>query len=231
MAWDGATVDRTQAKQRVGQAAAKRIEDGQRLGLGTGSTVAHLLDALADRVETESLDVVGVPTSEETAARCRELGIELTTLDETPRLDLTIDGADEVAPGLDLIKGGGGALFREKVVASASDAYLVIVDATKETPTLGASFDLPIEVVEYARPVVERRLSDLDPSLRLEDGEPFVTDSGHRILDLATGPIDDPHALADRLAATVGVLEDGLFLDIADTCLVGTETGVTERTT
>lgn len=226
----GATVDTQAAKRRVGEEAAKRVEDGQRLGLGTGSTVACLLDELAERIEAEGLEVVGVPTSDETAQRCSELGIPLTTLEQTPQLDLCIDGADEVAPSLDLIKGGGGALFREKVVASASDAYLVIADATKEVTQLGESFALPIEVVEYARPVVERRLSDLNPQLRTAQGEPFVTDSGHRILDLETGAIDDPPALAARLDGTVGVLEHGLFLGVADACLVATEKKVTERT-
>lgn len=226
----GATVDRKAAKRNVGRAAAQRVEDGQRLGLGTGSTVAHLLEALAQRIDDEGLDVAGVPTSDETAARCRQLGVPLTTLDQTPRLDLCIDGADEVAPGLDVIKGGGGALFREKVVASASTRYLIIVDATKEVSALGESFDLPVEVVEYARPIVEERLADLSPSLRVEDGAPFVTDSGHRILDLATGPIEAPQPLAERLDATVGLLEHGLFLGMADACLVGTEKEVTERT-
>lgn len=225
----GATVDTQAAKRRVGEEAATRVEDGQRLGLGTGSTVACLLDAIAERIEQEGLEVVGVPTSDETAQRCRELGIPLTTLDETPRLDLCIDGADEVAPGLDLIKGGGGALFREKVVASASDAYLVIADATKEVTRLGESFPLPIEVVEYARPVVERQLADLEPELRTVDGDPFVTDSGHRILDLEIGEIEEPRELAQRLDGTVGVLEHGLFLDVADVCLIATEKDVTER--
>lgn len=223
-------MDRNKAKRLVGREAAKRVEDGQRLGLGSGSTVACFLEALANRLEDEGLDVVGVPTSEETAERCRRLDIPLTTLAETPELDLTVDGADEVAPDLALTKGGGGALFREKVVASATDTYLAIVDATKEVDQLGETFDLPIEVVEYARPVVERRLADLEPELRTVDGEPFVTDSGHHILDLGTGPIEAPRTLADRLEGTTGVLEHGLFLDVADTCLVATESDVTTRT-
>lgn len=222
-------MDRDEAKRRVGKAAAKRVEDGQRLGLGSGSTVARFLDALAKRVEDENLDVVGVPTSEETAERCRELGIPLTTLHETPRLDLCVDGADEVSPDLDVIKGGGGALFREKVVASASDEYVIIVDATKEVDRLGSTFDLPVEVVEYARPVVEERIEDLDPQLRTHEGAPFETDNGNRILDLATGPIEDPDALAERLDRVPGVLEHGLFLGMADACLVASESRVTAR--
>jgi ribose 5-phosphate isomerase A len=223
-------VDRSEAKRRVGRAAAERVEEGQRLGLGTGSTVACFLEALANRIEDEGLDVAGVPTSEGTAERCRRLGIPLTTLEEAPTLDLTVDGADEVAPGLELIKGGGGALFREKVVASATEDYLAIVDATKEVDQLGARHPVPVEVVGYALPVVQRRLEDLAPELRIEEGLPFETDSGHGILDLATGPIDAPHTLADRLEGTVGVLEHGLFLRLADRCLLADEDSVTERT-
>lgn len=222
--------DQAEAKRTVGKRAAELVEDGQRLGLGTGSTVAAFLVALGERVEDEGLEVVGVPTSEDTQRRCDELGIATTALAETPELDLTIDGADEVAPGLDMIKGGGGALFREKVVAEASQRFVAIVDATKEAAQLGEGFDLPIEVVAYALPLVERRLADLDPTLRTDDrGERFRTDNDNLILDLATGPIDDPQALAERLDGTVGVLEHGLFLDVADRCLVGTEKGVNER--
>lgn len=224
-------VDQDQAKTLVGQRAAELVEDGQLLGLGTGSTVAKLLDALATRIEDEGIEVVGVPTSQDTQARCEKLGIPTTTLEAQPRLDLCLDGADEVAPGLQLIKGGGGALFREKVVASASDRFVVIVDTSKEVQALGTGFDLPIEVVPYARPVVEGRLADLSPTVRESGGHPFTTDNGNHILDLATGPIEDPHHLADRLAEEVGVLEHGLFLDMADTCLVAGPGGVQTRTT
>ncbi len=222
-------MDREEAKKRVGNAAAERVEDGQRLGLGSGSTVARFLDALAARRNEEALDVVGVPTSEETAEHARKLDIPLTTLAESPRLDLCIDGADEVSPELDLIKGGGGALFREKVVASVSREVLIIVDATKEVDRLGATFDLPVEVAEYARPVVEDRLQDLSPTLREEHGDPFVTDNGNRILDLATGPIEDPEGLAQRLQTTPGVIEHGLFLGMADACLVAGQSRVTAK--
>jgi len=222
-------VDQAEAKRKVGRRAAELVDDGQLLGLGSGSTVAAFLVALADRIEEETLSVRGVPTSHDTQRRCEELGIPTTTLDEEPRLALTIDGADEVASGLDLIKGGGGALFREKVVATASDRFVAIVDASKAADTLGEGFDLPIEVVEYALPLVREELVDLDPELRTDDGDPFRTDNGNVILDLATGPIEDPQALAHRLDRTVGVLEHGLFLDIAERCLVGTDDGVEER--
>jgi ribose 5-phosphate isomerase A len=222
--------DQAEAKREVGRRAAELVEDGQRLGLGSGSTVAAFLVPLAERVEDEDLDIVGVATSHDTERRCDELGIPTTTLDDEPELDLAIDGADEVAPGLDLIKGGGGALFREKVVAESSDRFVAIVDSTKEAAQLGESFELPIEVAEYALPLVRRELADLDPTRREADrGQPFRTDNDNLILDLATGPIEDPHALAKRLDSTVGVLEHGLFLDVADRCLVGTEKGVNER--
>lgn len=224
-------MDQDQAKTLVGQRAAELVEDGQTLGLGTGSTVAKLLDALAERIDAEGLEVEGVPTSQDTQVRCEKLGIPTTTLEQRPRLDLCIDGADEVAPGLHLIKGGGGALFREKVVAKASDRFVVIVDTSKEVDALGETFDLPIEVVPYAQPVVQRRLADLDPTVRESGGRPFTTDNGNHILDLATGPIDDPHTLADRLAREVGILEHGLFLDMADACLVAGPDGVQRRTT
>lgn len=224
-------MDQDTAKTLVGQAAAERIQDGHKLGLGTGSTVAKLLEALAGRIEDEGIDVVGVPTSEDTQARCRKLGIPLTTLEESPRLDLCIDGADEVAPDLHLIKGGGGALFREKVVATASDRFIAIVDESKEVGALGTGFHLPIEVVPYAEPLVLDALADLAPARRATDGVPFVTDNGNHILDLATGPIEEVHALADRLDRQVGVLEHGLFLDTADLCLVAGADGVRERRT
>lgn len=223
--------DRAEAKRNVGRRAAEFVEDGQRLGLGTGSTVAAFLVSLAERVEDEEIAVEGVPTSEDTQRRCDELDIPTTTLELAPELDLTIDGADEVAPGLDLIKGGGGALFREKVVATASQRFLAIVDRSKESDRLGQSFDLPVEVVAYALPLVRHNLEDLDPTVRTDDqGQPFRTDNGNLVLDLATGPIEDPPALAERLDRTVGILEHGLFLDVADRCLVGTEKDVNERT-
>jgi ribose 5-phosphate isomerase A len=222
-------VDTSKAKRRVGEAAAQHVDD-QVLGLGSGSTVAAFLVALADRIEDTGIAVRGVPTSQDTQRRCNELGIETTTLDEAPQLDLAIDGADEIDPNLDMLKGGGGALFREKTVAESSTTFLCIVDATKEVTTLGETFDLPVEVVPYAKPKVQRDLADLDPTLRLDGTDPFETDNGNVILDLDTGPIDDPHALAERLDQTTGILEHGLFLDIADTCLVGTEKDLTERT-
>lgn len=224
-------MDQAEAKRRVGRQAATLVEDGQVLGLGTGSTVAAFLVALAERIEDEDLSVSGVPTSNDTERRCRELGIETTDLATHPELDLTVDGADEVAPGLDVIKGGGGALFREKVVASATDRYVAIVDATKEAQVLGEGFPLPVEVVEYALPVVERKLDELEPALRTDQGDPFRTDNGNVIVDLDTGPIHQPDDLAHRLDRTVGVLEHGLFLDVVDVCLVGTEKGVDRRTT
>ncbi len=224
-------MDTSELKQRVGAAAAEEIQDGMVVGLGTGSTVAALLEALGDRMRTTGLKVTGVPTSQRTADRCQTLGIPLTTLDQVQRISLCIDGADEVAPGLQLIKGGGGALLREKVVAASSQRFLVIADETKEVDHLGQGFDLPVEVVPFARPYVTRQLEDLSPTLRQGKDDAYVTDNGNHILDLATGPIQDPHALATRLDGTVGVVEHGLFLDMATSCLVGTAEGVRERET
>jgi ribose 5-phosphate isomerase A len=195
-----------------------------RLGLGTGSTARHLVALLGERVRA-GLDVVAVPTSEATRDQAASLGIRLTTLDETPELDLTIDGADEIGPGLALIKGGGGALLREKIVAAASARMLVIADHTKVVPVLGA-FALPIEVVPFGlgatRRAVEKAVgSGVPVTLRKgKDGLAFVTDGGHFILDAACGQIADPASLAARLVAIPGVVEHGLFIGMADVAVI-----------
>ena len=218
------------------QAAARALDfvrPGMRLGLGTGSTARHFVELLGDRVRA-GLDVVGVPTSEATASDARRAGIPMTTLEETPRLDLTVDGADEIGPDLALIKGGGGALLREKIVASASADMIVIADDTKLVPALGA-FPLPIEVVPFGLAATElaigRALEWLSLPVRLKvrigpGGHPFVTDSGHRIIDAALGRIADPDALAEALAAIPGVVEHGLFLGLAGTAIVAGPTGI-----
>ncbi len=217
------------------QAAARALDfvrPGMRLGLGTGSTARHFVDLLGERVRA-GLDVIAVPTSEATAAQAERAGIVLTTLDATPELDLTVDGADEIAPDLSLIKGGGGALLREKIVAAASARMVVIADASKCVPTLGR-FPLPIEVVPFGlaatRRAVERAAAGLGMSgampLRTRDGHAFVTDSGHWILDAAFGRIADPAALAGRLAAIPGVVEHGLFVGLAHIAIVADAGGV-----
>jgi ribose 5-phosphate isomerase A len=216
-------------------AAAKALEwvrSGMRVGLGTGSTARHLVDLLGEKVRA-GFDVVGVPTSEATRAQAEKCGIRLSTLDETPELDVTIDGADEVAPDLTLIKGGGGALLREKIVASASARMVVIADESKWVPMLG-KFPLPIEVVPFGLTVTRRQVSGAlgvdDTSviaLRTgKDGHPFVTDGGHFILDASLGRIPEPRALADRLAAIPGVVEHGLFIGMASAVVLAGADGI-----
>ena len=219
------------AKRAAAVAALDHVHDGMRLGLGTGSTAAIFVALLGERV-AGGLRVTGVPTSERTAEQARALGIALATLDELPELDLTIDGADEYDPALRLIKGGGGALLREKIVACASSRMLVIADAGKAAPVLGR-FPLPVEVNRFGlaatRLAVERAAARSDCggeiALRRSGAEPFVTDGGHLILDCRFGTIPQPEDLAARLAAVPGVVEHGLFLGIASAVLSGNPDG------
>jgi ribose 5-phosphate isomerase A len=217
------------------QAAAKAVEQvrsGMRLGLGTGSTARHFVDLLAERVRA-GLVVVGVPTSEATRLQAERLGVPLTTLDETPELDLTVDGADEIAPDLTLIKGGGGALLREKIVAAASARMIVIADEGKWVPVLGR-FPLPIEVVSFGLAATRRAIEKAAAaagapgpcSLRQSDGHAFVTDGGHFILDAALERIADPVSLAARLSSIPGVVEHGLFIGLASTVILAGPQGV-----
>src|SRR6056297_54706 len=213
--------------------AAKRsvdfVEDGMRVGLGTGSTAALMVRALGDLVREEGLRIRGVPTSTRTADLAREAGIEVVTLDEARWLDLTIDGADEVDGDLDLIKGGGGALLQEKIVAAASDRMVVIADIGKEVETLGA-FPLPIEVIPFGwqttRALVEELLVSMDvlgrdAVLRTAADTPFVTDEGNYIIDLHLARIGDAHRLSMALNQVPGVVENGLFLDMCDVLILG----------
>lgn len=221
-------------KRRAAEAALLYVEDGMRLGLGSGSTAAHFVVLLGHQV-ARGLNVVGVPTSDATAALALKAKVPLTTLDDTPELDLDIDGADEIGPGLALIKGGGGALLREKIVASASRRMIVIADASKRVAELGA-FPLPIEVAAFGLTAtalaVERAALELGLTiavdLRQSNGSAVVTDGGNRILDASFGRIPDPEALADRLAGIPGVVEHGLFLGLADLALLASPEGVAE---
>ena len=228
----------TQDVEALKRAAARRalseVSPGMRLGLGTGSTVAHFLDLLGEALREKRLaDVVGVPTSEWTAGRSRELGIPLTSLDETPELDLCVDGADEVDPRLNLVKGLGGALLREKMVAAASARFVVIVDAAKEVSRLGTRAPLPVEVVPFAwtvhRGLLESRGGS--PSLRTgAGGAPFVTDNGNYILDVEfEDGIADPPELDEILSRRAGVVETGLFLGMATAVVVADPAGVRVR--
>jgi len=218
-----------QEKEAAGRAASKLVRDGDIVGLGTGSTAYFAVVALGERVKA-GLKIIGIPTSVHTADLARAVGIPLTTLDEHPEIDITIDGADEVDPKLNLIKGGGGALTREKVVASASKKMVVVADSGKVVTVLG-KFPLPVEVIPFARTVVERKIVALgaSPKLRMKaDGSPFVTDNGNEILDCSFGKIADPPALARELSGTPGVVEHGLFIGLAKLAIVGRGNSVEE---
>jgi ribose 5-phosphate isomerase A len=220
-------------KRAAAAGALDFVKPGMRLGLGSGSTAAQFVDLLGERVKA-GLDIIGVPTSEATRAQAQRLGIKLTTLDETPELDLTIDGADEIGPDLVLIKGGGGALLREKIVASASAKMLVIADQSKLVPVLGR-FPLPIEITPFGalatRHAVEAATAAAGspgPAAPRpgKDGHPFVTDGGHWLLDAQLQRIADPEGLARRLSAIPGVMEHGLFIGLAWTAIVAGPDGV-----
>lgn len=218
------------------QAAARALEavrDGMKLGLGTGSTAKHFVELLGEKVRA-GLDVVGVPTSEATRADALRCGISLTSLDEIDCLDLTVDGADEIDPKLNLIKGGGGALLREKIVAAASDRMIVIADDTKWVDTLGR-FPLPIEVIPFGLAATRRALNGAFAEAgvsgqmdlrRAKDGHVFVTDGGHWIVDAHLGRIADPPRLARLLAAIPGVVEHGLFVGLASTAILAGKQGI-----
>ena len=214
--------DLERAKRRAAAAAIDLVHPGMRLGLGTGSTAAHFITLLGERV-AQGLKVVGVPTSERTRSQAEALAIPLATLDELPELDLTIDGADEFDPHLQLIKGGGGALLREKIVAMASRRMIVVADSSKSVKTLG-KFPLPVEVSRFGFEATRRLIMQEARGCALigaivprktPSGEAFVSDSGHYIVDCAFGAIPAPEQLAERLIAIPGVVEHGLFIGLA----------------
>ena len=213
--------------------AAKRavdfVEDGMRVGLGTGSTAAWMVRCLGELVREEGLKIIGVPTSVRTADLARQVGIKVASLDEAKWLDLTIDGADEFDGNLNLIKGGGGALLQEKIVATASDQMIVIADVAKEVGTLG-NFPLPVEVVPFGwqttKALIEETLVSLDvlgrgTSLRMNQERPYVTDEGNFIIDLHLHRIGNPRQMALVLNQIPGVVENGLFIDICDIVVIG----------
>jgi ribose 5-phosphate isomerase A len=222
----------SRAKEAAGRRAAELVEDGMLVGLGTGSTVWFTLERLAARIAAEGLSVRGVPTSRDTERKARELGIPLVPLAEATTIDLTIDGADEIDADFAMIKGGGGALLREKVVASISRREVIVADRSKVVERLGVRFLLPVEVVPFARPVVWRRLSELGalPTLRVDDeGDPYRTDNQNEILDCRfEGGIADPAALERRLASLPGIVESGLFIGLAHALVIGDDDGSTE---
>ena len=221
-------------KREAAAAALEEVTPGMRLGLGTGSTARHFVDLLGEKV-AHGFDVLCVPTSEVTATQARGLGIPLTDLEATPHLDLTIDGADEIGPRLTLIKGGGGALLREKIVAAASDRMIVIADQSKMVSTLGR-FPLPIEVNIFGLGATRRRLEAVLSDSGAEggltqrmnaDGKPFRTDGGHYILDAFFGRISTPEALSALLLEIPGVVQHGLFLGLCKRAYVAGPGGVT----
>ena len=219
-------------KRQAAAVAVEWVRPGMRLGLGTGSTAKHFVELLAERVRT-GLNVVGVPTSEVTRADAERLGVPLTTLDDTPALDMTVDGADEIGPGLSLIKGGGGALLREKIVAAASARMVVIADESKWVPMLGR-FPLPIEVMPFGLAATRRAVeaacaaagcpgpAQVRPG---RDGHAFVTDGGHWILDARLERIANPAALAEKLSQIPGVVEHGLFIGMAQAAILAGPAG------
>ena len=224
-------MDADAQKRAAAARAVEFVRPGMRLGLGTGSTARHFVELVGERVRG-GLDIIAVPTSQATKVDAERCGIPLTTLDETPELDLTVDGADEIAPDLSLIKGGGGALLREKIVAAASARMVVIADAGKWVAKLGR-FPLPIEVTPFGlgatRRMIERALGAQAAQLTLrpgKDGHAFVTDGGHWIIDAALGRIDDPEAMAHALAGVPGVMEHGLFIGLARTAILAGPDGV-----
>jgi len=220
-------------KYRAAEAAMAEVTSGMRLGLGTGSTAKHFVDIVGRAVQN-GLDVICVPTSEVTAAQALSLGIPLTDLETTPELDLTVDGADELGPGLALIKGGGGALLREKIVAAASRRMIVIADQSKKVEMLGR-FPLPIEVNHFGLGVTTAAIAAVMADFNAEgglrrrlkaDSTPFVTDGGHAILDAFFGRIPQPEALARALADIPGVVEHGLFIGLCQRAYVAGPAGI-----
>lgn len=219
-------------KRAAAERALDFVEDGMRLGLGTGSTAEHFVRLLGEKV-SKGLKVVGIPTSERTAALAEEFGIPLTNLDETPELDLTVDGADELDAQLRLIKGGGGALLREKIVATASKKMIVIADQSKMVETLG-KFPLPVEVVPFGSRVTSMKIAEVarecgctgEIEPRDDDYDvPFLTDSENFIYDCNFGSIPDPDGLNRALNLIPGVVDNGLFIGIATMAIIGTEAG------
>lgn len=222
-----------QLKKRAGEAAAKSIQSGQRIGLGTGSTVQYFLEALGNRLANGELSqIVGVPTSTKTEKLAHSLNIPLTTLETEPSLDICVDGADEVDPQLNLIKGLGGALLREKIVAMASERFIVIVDKGKLVERLGDRCPVPVEVLPFGWKVTAEEIKALGgtPALRVDNGSPYITDQNNHILDCHFGPIEDAERVAQQLDSIPGVLGHGLFLNIAQEAIVGTPGGVDHLT-
>jgi ribose 5-phosphate isomerase A len=221
-------------KRQAAAQALEHVRDGMKLGLGTGSTAKHFVELLGERIATTGLRVVGVPTSEVTRADAERCGVPLTTLDAIDRLDLTVDGADEIDADLNLIKGGGGALLREKIVAAASDRMIVIADDSKWVTALGR-FPLPVEVIPFGLAATRRAIEGVFAACGLSgemavrngaSGHAFVTDGGHWIIDARLGHISDAPRLAGLLGAIPGVVEHGLFIGLASIAMLAGSEGI-----
>jgi ribose 5-phosphate isomerase A len=225
-------VNPDEQKRAAAKAALHYVKPGMKLGLGTGSTAKHFVDCIGDMVKA-GFEVLCVPTSETTRKQAESRGIPLTTLDETPELDLAVDGADEIDPKLNLIKGGGGALIREKIVATAARRMIVIADESKLVETLGA-YPLPVEVISFGIKATAFKIDracrhagcEGPITLRVRDGKPFVTDNGNLILDCALRKIPDPPKLAALLSGIPGIADHGLFIGIASLAILGTSSGL-----
>jgi ribose 5-phosphate isomerase A len=222
--------NRDKLKKMAGEKAIEYVESGMVVGLGYGSTAIHALRLIGKLIQQGALEgIKAIPTADIIAEEARQIGIPLTSLDDHPRIDVTIDGADEVDPNLNLIKGGGGALLREKIVAQATLIEIIVVDEHKLSPALGTNCDLPIEIIPFGMRPVHEYLRSLgaEPTLRVKrDGAPFITDSGNHIIDCRFGIIDDPYALSAQLKNRAGIVEHGLFLDLASEVIIATEDGI-----
>lgn len=224
--------DRQALKLQAAHRALELVKPGMTVGLGSGSTATLWIQLLGEQVRDHGLKIKAIASSDDSEHLGRSFGIPIMTFEDCPRLDLTVDGADEIAPGLALIKGGGGKLLREKIVASATERFVIIADDSKIVNKLGKTA-LPVEVIHMAAPLVRASLEQLGFSVALRlsaNGAPYTTDEGNLLFDCSGKEIDDPHALAAKLDATVGIVEHGLFLNLASLAIIATGEGTVERT-